>query len=116
MGHTMPSKANIFRGPVCPPVPPPVLSNVDCYLQQARTTFQYSATTLSPSTYRYIYMPKGTDVRCNSDGSNGDVVELPAGSGSFYLVIDIQDWHKGLDDEERRLLVTWCSQTGFPIA
>lgn len=108
------SQCNVYRG-TAPPPAPPVLPLVECCLQQARTTFQYSATTLSPSVYRYIYLPRRTDVRCNPDGTGGDLIRLPAGGTTIYRVIDVQDMQRDTPQEQRRVLVIWDQQDTFPI-
>jgi hypothetical protein len=111
----LPSTLNVYRfAQGRPPIGPPALAAIPARLQQARTQFQYSATTLTPTVYRYIYTPSRTDIRVDPDGSNGDTLELPAGSGTFYVVLDIQDYLRDEADEQRRCLVVpdfWA----FPI-
>lgn len=50
-----------------------------------------------------LLLPPGTDIR--NEAANGvgnrDVVEAPAGTGRFYLVIDVDDSGKGFPNEHR---------------
>lgn len=86
------------------PVGAPSLSGIPAFLQQAHTTFQYSATTILPPPFRYIYTPPGTDVRLDLTYAKVDIVELPAGSKVYYAIVDVQDLQKGTALAERRLV------------
>ncbi len=54
---------------------------------------------------RFIYMPKGTDVRPSWTAAEGDTVECPAGTGRYYTVLDVDDVAKGFANEFRVALV-----------
>jgi hypothetical protein len=54
-----------------------------------------------------LYLPALTDIRdlsCN--GGNTDVVEVPAGSGRWYYVGQVDDVAKGFSNEYRRARLT----------
>jgi len=63
---------------------------------------------LSPT----LLLPAETDIRDTSCGGEGDLVEVPAGSGRFYSVNGVDDAGKGFDNEHRVaiLIKAW----GFP--
>lgn len=60
---------------------------------------------------RIMMVAAATDVRGRYATGGSDVVEVPAGSGAFYLVGDVADMAKGFANEHR---VCWCSPF-FPI-
>ena len=59
--------------------------------------------------YRFLALPKGTDIRGNYTLFGPDTVEVEAGSGYLYLVIDVERVGRGFSNE---FLRAWCS----PIA
>ena len=72
----------------------------------------------SPAPYifvRYLRLPAATDVRFDP-GWDGpiDTVEVPAGSGRFYLVLDVDDVAKGFDNEYRVALIIPSLSWPFP--
>lgn len=56
-----------------------------------------------------ILFPAGTDVRDNSCGGDNDIIECPAGSGRWYIVMGVDDAGKGFPNEHRVVvcLKTW---------
>jgi len=58
----------------------------------------------------YLLVPAGTDIRDNSSygalSPNADAVEVPAGSGRFYLVTSVEDIGKGFPNEHRCAIIT----------
>jgi hypothetical protein len=49
----------------------------------------------------YVLFPQGSDVRDISCGSGSDLLEVPAGSGRWYLVVYVDDVAKGFTNEYR---------------
>jgi len=56
-----------------------------------------------------LLLPAGTDIRDSSCGGSMDIVEVPAGSGRWYLVTMVDDIGKGFPNEHRyaHLFKTW---------
>lgn len=56
-----------------------------------------------------LLLPPGTDVRDSSCGGQMDIVEVPAGSGRWYIVVGVDDFGKGFANEHRCavLFKTW---------
>lgn len=56
-----------------------------------------------------LLLPSGTDVRDASCGGEMDILEVPAGSGRWYLASAVDDIGKGFANEHRAvsLLKTW---------
>jgi hypothetical protein len=48
-----------------------------------------------------LLLPAGTDVRGRQNASGPDSVEVPAGSGRFYLVTFVDDVGRGFANEHR---------------
>lgn len=63
----------------------------------------------------WILLPALTDVRGNWGWlpAMTDVIELPAGSGRYYVVVDVDDVSKGFPTEYRVASV-WASYYAFP--
>ena len=59
---------------------------------------------LSPSAL--LLLPALTDIRDGSCGSNSDLVEVPDGSGRFYVVLAVDDIGKGFANEHRFAALT----------
>jgi hypothetical protein len=56
-----------------------------------------------------LLVPKGTDIRDSSCGGEMDLLEVPAGSGRFYLARGVDDIGKGFANEYRCVFIgkTW---------
>jgi len=52
-----------------------------------------------------LLLPPGTDIRDQSCSPHADVLELPAGSGRWYLSQSVDDIGKGFDNEHRAALI-----------
>lgn len=100
------------------------LSDVPCQLynpwrrsvggmQPTLTTTEF-ASNFAPLIVR---LPAGTDVRSHWQAGSGepDQIELPAGSGVYYLVSDVNDVAKGFPNEYRAALVTIWRPTPVPL-
>jgi hypothetical protein len=72
-------------------------------------------TTFSPM--MVLLVPALTDLRgkLTGDGSAGDVVEIPAGSGRWYGVAGVDDIGKGFDNEHRAAYVFQISEVIDPV-
>ena len=101
MGYTLPTfnlTCNIWRPTAPPPAPPAVVSV--CNLAYGRRV-QISELSNPPAAMSLL-LPAGTDIRdfwCA--GVGGDYVEVPAGSGRFYIVGGVDDVAKGFANEHR---------------
>jgi hypothetical protein len=117
--HPMPLLCRIWRNPhpALPPTTPPDVDNVPCYLQQFRTEWDNLAASSTQPPGRFLYCPKGTDVRITPPlpFQFPDWIECPKGSGSYYEVVDVLDYNKGMPNEERRVTMFWIYQGTFPI-
>jgi len=96
------------------PYPGPGLGTlVSCGLRLYKTSFIVNAG-FNALTMVALVLPKGTDIRGNSPKSNGDIVEVPNGSGRFYIVNSVDDVAKGFANEYRFAAMTQV-QIPFPI-
>lgn len=57
--------------------------------------------------YRTMGCPAGTDLRGSFFGTGADTVEVPAGSGVFYMCQDVGDMGKGHPNEYRMAWLCW---------
>jgi len=64
-----------------------------------------------------LRLPAGTDIRCKWQAGTGlpDQVEVPQGSGVFYLVSDVADVAKGFPNEYRSALISVWRPTPVPL-
>lgn len=112
MAYTLPEfnlSCNIFRY-VAPPGPLVVVaSSPDCNLQFARRPAlpfpQFADNEIIPMSM-WLLLPPLTDIRgpqCYPaiNTTIADLVEVPAGSGRFYLVFGVDDVGKGFGNEFR---------------
>jgi hypothetical protein len=53
------------------------------------------------ATTTLLYLPAGTDIRLPHVGGNGDIVEVPSGSGLYWAVQAVGDVAKGFSNEYR---------------
>lgn len=62
-----------------------------------------------------LLLPVGTDVRSKITAApNADVVEVPAGTGRFYIVLSVDDIGKGFPNEHRAATVQQATPGGVP--
>jgi hypothetical protein len=61
----------------------------------------------NPPMFMELMLPAGTDVRYSplSPGISGDMVEVPAGTGRYYYVCQVDDVAKGFSNEYRLALM-----------
>lgn len=103
-------RCNIFTR-VAPPWTTPRL-NVECNLAFSRRA-AVATNWWNQNEFgilMYLLLPAGTDVRDNSgfggSAASADIVEVPAGTGRFYLVSSVDDIGKGFANEHRCALIT----------
>ena len=102
MSFTVPTfnlTCNIFTPGFLPPNPPRVVAN--CNLAYGR---RFELAGLSPpvAAVMSLLLPALTDIRTNYQaGAGRDFVEVPAGSGRWYLVANVDDIGKGFANEHR---------------
>jgi len=90
---------NLWTAPAFPPpAGPPRLANVPCQL-----AFPQLSAFLSVGVAMAIYLktPKLTDIRGFISLTGGDTVEVPAGSGRYYICQMTDDVGKGFTNEYR---------------
>jgi len=103
---------NIWHGtvvmgdlPATPLVTAPDISLKPCQLYaaswQGTSTTPLSTSRLDLGFTMMLRVPAGTDLRDQSNASENDVVEVPAGSGRWYYVMQADDLHKGFPNEYR---------------
>lgn len=96
--------ANIWHGQVDqPPVgDPDVTTECQLYVPSKPDTVQTIGAAAGSLVPIILRVPAGTDIRAQvPTGSPTDMVECPAGSGRFYLTQQVDDAHKGFDNEYR---------------
>jgi hypothetical protein len=59
--------------------------------------------------YRYLLVPALTDIRGSFSATGPDQVEVPIGTGRYYLVQDVDDVAKGFANEHR---IAWLIISG----
>jgi len=60
-----------------------------------------------------VLCPAGTDIRDSKCNGACDLIELPAGSGRFYLVLFVDDVAKGFPNEYRIGYLICCGPDDF---
>lgn len=121
---------NIWRQSDSWPTDPPRSSPV-CNLQYGRKTAHHQYNWLpdawpsgwsfieAPSQEMYLLLPPLTDIRPSNllSISEGDVVEVPAGSGRLYYTMTVDDVSKGFATEYRVAIIQgyyWAWPVPFP--
>lgn len=87
-----------------------------CELVDRRPTVLAWGTVTATEFQHYVelWFNRGFDVRGTETGSQGDVVEFPAGSGIQYLVLFVGDHAKGFPNEFRYALARLFA-TPYPM-
>lgn len=105
-------KCNVWRWGDDPVSDPPTLTNVDCNLALGRRGYVMeeiwlvsAPTFLSIFLEQQLLLPKGTDVRGQNSISGADTVEVPAGSGAYYVVRWVANSGSGFSNEHRLAIV-----------
>jgi hypothetical protein len=114
-----PSRCNIWRGlltnynGVTNAAGAPAISDQPCELVFRNGYFPNTSFSVASSLYwtglaPLIYFPKGTDVRGPLDQATSyDTVECPAGSGRFYVVVDVSPVALDFPNEFLAAAVAW---------
>ena len=117
MSFTLPTfnlTCNVWSPASLPPNPPRVV--LSCNLAFGRRVHPTFST--GTSAIMELLLPVHSDVRspCQNPASLQDVVEVPAGSGRFYFVLNVDDAGKGFTNEHRVAQLTQTRAFGaWPI-
>lgn len=108
----------VQTGHIGPPTPAPMrLIHVPCFLQfgsfQAPIGFQAGGFGAIIK-QMYLGCPPLTDLRSSVNAMNPDYVEVPEGSGRWYICGFVDDVWKGFPTEHRVALLTWVTTAGYP--
>lgn len=91
---------NIWRfGSVIPG--PPTLTTIGNLAWGRRQSAITGAENPQGNLLMTLLLPPGTDVRAAAQSLNSDVAEVPAGTGRYYHVMDVDDIGKGFPNEHR---------------
>lgn len=82
-------------------------------MQSQATAFLGATGNLGPASL--LLLPVGVDIRDSSCANQPDVVEVPAGSGRWYQVAQVDDIAKGFANEHRYANITklWQNAGGI---
>lgn len=91
------------------------VSDVPCNLAWGKRVQDFAAFDTAPdessgSPQMVLLTPAGTDLRSKIISGQGDVVEVPQGSGRWYGVFAVDDIGKGFDNEHRGAWVLQISE------
>lgn len=64
----------------------------------------------------YILLPPLTDIRAAWNSQTEDLVEVPAGSHRFYMVMSVEDLGKGFANEHRQAVIFYQQQGSLLFA
>lgn len=108
---------NIWRSASNPITDPPdvtAMGNLAASRRFRIFTVGLPALTAKYGQTAYLLLPKGTDVRSDSvTGGGDDTVEVPAGSGRYYIVVCVDDSGKGFANENRQ--ATLMAKGPWPV-
>lgn len=62
-----------------------------------------------------LLLPHNTDIRSHVTASGNDTLEVPAGTGRFYDVVDVDDIGKGFPNEHRAAVISQGGNWPAPI-
>lgn len=86
----------------------PDLTAVACNLALGRRRLIEANGNISGTMHMQLLLPALTDVRPGYNGAlGGDLVEAPAGSKRFYLVLAVDDIGKGFANEHRIAMLVY---------
>lgn len=115
MAFTVPTfnlTSNIWRSANPPPGIPDVVVSGNLAWGRRVSSYQGLVSGLNEPLMTLL-LPPGTDVRSPACATGADTVEVPAGSGRFYIVIGVDDIGKGFPNEHRAAVLSWTSVFGF---
>lgn len=103
---------NIWRNSSGPPNPPDVTSV--CNLAYGRrVSMAQGIEGAPPNLLMSLLLPPGADVQSAICSGSADWVEVPAGSGRIYEVLDVDDIGKGFSNEHRIAILLASTFFGF---
>jgi hypothetical protein len=87
------------------------ITNQECALVFGRRVCQYSTSNAAYNIFPFVYLmslltPPLTDLRGWESTQGNDFVEVPQGSGRFYIVNTVDDIGKGYPNEHRTAALT----------
>lgn len=112
MGYTvppMPLTCNVWTHSSLPPNPPRI-AGLACNLAMGKRISGSVTSTIVPQ----LLVPALSDIRDGFNASGQDYVEVPAGSGRFYVVNEVDDMGKGFPNEHRFAVLTKSLIPGGP--
>lgn len=116
MSFTVPTfnlNVNIWRNGN-PRTNPPDVTAMGNLAWGRRVSYAAGLASAGPFILLTLLLPVGTDVRSSVTGAGSDLVEVPAGSGRFYDVNDVDDIGKGFTNEHRAAVLTQNSVVPWP--
>lgn len=84
-----------------PPTEPPFLGLVPCQLRQSMYNLLAFPNEVGLTMVSAVLFPKHADVRGPTLAFQGDMIEVPQGTGRFYTCIAVEDRAKGFTNEYR---------------
>lgn len=104
MTHKLPTynlPYNLWRGGSSLADPPDATGLCELVVKPSFRQANSTATVNQSCVLRCMYVPKLTDIRPVWSPAGSDTVEIPAGSGRTYGIIDVDDVAKGFSNEFR---------------
>jgi hypothetical protein len=93
---------NIWRGTLNPIINPPTLTVMGNLSRGNRVTAAGQSGGLDDLEFTMmLLLPALTDIQDRANGGDADVVECPAGTGRYYIVMQVDDAGKGFPNEYR---------------
>lgn len=109
---------NVWTFVTNPPLGPPRISPV-CNLAYGRRVIfggeAIAGVADFPPAAMSLLLPKLTDIRGLQSAAGNDIVEVPAGSGRYYIVVYVDDIGKGFTNEHRIALITQNGTWPTPV-
>lgn len=110
----MPIQCDIYDNVgTVPPTAAPRVANVNCQLRFLRSQFAQLADNGRGVSTMLLLVNPGTDIRMTWGFNLPDLVEVPSGTGRWYVVNAVDDVAKGFPNEYRAASI---SSTNFTIA
>lgn len=113
MAITAPIVVNIWRYASPPPAAPVSTTAANLMMGLRRSNITLIESVAAFSSFLYLCVAKGYDIRGWWDGSGGDYVEAPAGTNRYYQVMAVDDVGKGFSNEYR---IAFMQQVTQPFA
>jgi hypothetical protein len=107
---------NVFTGPFLAKVLR--IANLPCNLAVGRRTNAYQPafqTDTGGASSPMLLVPARSDLRDNGCVGGYDVVEVPAGTGRFYALVQVDDMARGFPNEYRIATMGKCVLNNDPV-